>query len=86
LLALSVVTSLFSGVALLNHSKLVECKSTLCNVKPITHHVAVGSLFMPSTLVKSRLAKQFSILRNPFTMTIAGASIAILLGSILIVP
>lgn len=26
LLALSVITSLFSGIALLNHSKLVECE------------------------------------------------------------
>ena len=53
---------------------------------PDAHHLAVGSLFMPSILVKSRLAKQFSILRNPFTMTIAGASLAILLGSMVIVP
>ena len=85
LLAAAVGTSLFSGIALLNHSKLVECEYLKHRLGGADHS-AVGSLFMPSVLVRSRISKQLSILRNPFTMTIAGASAAILFGSMLIAP
>lgn len=43
---------------------------------------AVGNLFMPSVLVSSRIPDSLNVLRNPFSMTVAGGSAAILLGSV----
>jgi hypothetical protein len=88
LLALSVATSLLSGIVLGNHSELVECefKTRLYSDGKELICLAVGSLFMPSVLAKSRIAEHYTILRNPFTMTVAGGSAAILLGSMVIAP
>jgi hypothetical protein len=79
--------SVFSGVVLRNHSKLVECKLDSIRVRmDKADLVAVGSLFIPSVLRDSGLANRLVVLRNPFTLTIAGASAAILLGSMVIPP
>jgi hypothetical protein len=87
LLLIATFSSLFSGIVLRNHSKLVECALRPVQVNGNeTDGPAVGSLFLPSMLSTSRLAKNFEILRNPFTITAAGGSAAILIGSLVVPP
>jgi hypothetical protein len=76
----------YSPVSLFSTTRSLSNVSILPAAWKKAYDTAVGSLFMPSVLVKSRISKQLSILRNPFTMTIAGASAAIFFGSMLIAP
>lgn len=90
LLLLATVSALFSGIALGNHSKLVDCEfkepspTRRSGLKLMS--LAVGPLFIPSVLANSRLVKGLEILRNPFTLTVIGSSAAILAGSIVVPP
>lgn len=82
LLVSATMASLFSGSVLGNHSKLVEGECSL-NRRGRANSPAVGPLFLPHRFTSLRITRRYSsLLGNPFSMTIAGATLAVLVGSL----
>lgn len=62
------LASLFSGVALRNHSKLAD---------------ATGPLFLPSWYLAIPFVEANEFLRNPYTLAVSGTAAVLLIGGML---
>lgn len=85
LLLCATLASALGGGMMHTHTKLVDGKSVM--LKPnIADEIAVGSLFLSPTYLSSSIVRRFPhLLANPFSVTVMGASAAVLFGT-LIVP
>lgn len=89
LLLCAAVTSICSGGVPGNHSKLVAggCLTLYLRCFELTEGSAVGPLFLPARFIALPIVETFApLLANPFTLTVAGSSAGILLGSIIVPP